>query len=181
MKTIVHGTNLQPTEALRNYTEQRMERLESYRLEGAEAHVQMTVVGHKGLHKAEITLYGREATFRAEEVTEDMYASVDGSVSKLERAVLKFRQKRKDLHRRPAEQPFSVPKPPEGWEDASDGEPFPVIRIKHVEAKPESVQEAVLQMNILDHSFRLYTNDETNRVEVVYRRKDGGYGLITTT
>jgi putative sigma-54 modulation protein len=106
---------------------------------------------------------------RGEEATPDMYASVDLVVEKLEKQVEKFKG-RLGKRLRTAEARDA--------EAEEQEDPFRVVRVKRFAIKPMQVEEAVMQMNLLGHSFFVFSNAETQEVNVVYRRKDGNYGLI---
>lgn len=122
----------------------------------------------------EVTIITKGAIIRAEESTPDMYASIDLAVEKLERQIRKHKTR---LGKR-IRQEAMVPENYEVNEPIEEDEDFNVVKTKRFPLKPMDVEEAILQMNLLGHNFFVFTNAETEKVNVVYRRKDGKYGLI---
>ena len=115
---------------------------------------------------------------RAEERHNDMYAAIDLVTDKLERQIRKHKTKvNRKLRDREKEAKLAAPVP-SGAAAAEDDEEFEIVRTKHFSLKPMDSEEAILQMNLLGHNFFIFTNAETNRTNIVYRRKDGKYGLI---
>jgi len=173
MKLAVRGKNIEVTDALREHVQKRVGKVDKFFEFDTEAQVALGVV--RGLHIVEVTVGINGMILRAEEATNDMYASIDLVVDKLERQITKYKTKinRKSRqivgHRIPAGLP------------ESDEEDFEVVRTKRFPVKPMPVEEAVLQMNLLGHDFFVFANAETDEVNVVYRRKDGNYGLIEPT
>lgn len=168
MEVHVRGKNIEITEALGSYVTKRLRKLDKYLLNFGDAQVTMSV--EKGFHRVEVTIPINSMILRGEEVTEDMYASVDLVVEKLEKQIERYKGK---LTRRG--RPTTEERPPEG----QDEEERPVIvRTKRFAIKPMTVEEAILQMNLLGHNFFVFANAETEQINVVYRRRDGNYGLI---
>ncbi|TYO94812.1 ribosome hibernation-promoting factor, HPF/YfiA family [Desulfallas thermosapovorans] len=172
MKVLVRGRNVDVTDALKDYVEKRVGKLDKF-LDGAyEATVILMVEGDS--HKVEVTVPFNGMILRGEEATGDMYSSIDLIVDKLEKQIEKYKGK---LSRRRgagdakmyADQPRPV---------SDDDEELQVVKTKRFAIKPMPVDEAVMQMNLLGHSFFVFSNAETEQVNVVYKRKDGKYGLI---
>lgn len=171
MKVQVRGRNIDVTEALKDYVVKRLGKLDKYIDNFGDAQVTLTV--EKESHRIEVTIPINGMILRGEESTGDMYTSTDLVVEKLEKQIGRYKGK---LQKRGARfvngQKFAVPAIP-------DGEDGPrLVRTKRFAIKPMPVEEAVLQMNLLGHNFFVFSNAETEQVNVVYKRKDGNYGLI---
>jgi putative sigma-54 modulation protein len=110
---------------------------------------------------------------RGEEETQDMYSSIDLVVEKLERQIEKFKTRLTKALRRESQKESGLI-----LEEQAEDEELKVVKVKRFAVKPMNVDEAVLQMNLLGHNFFVFTNAETDEINVVYRRKDGNYGLI---
>jgi len=122
----------------------------------------------------EVTIHAKGTIIRAEESSDDMYAAIDLAVEKLERQIRKHKTRLGKKIRQEA----MVPENYELDEQIDEDEEFSVVKTKRFPLKPMALEEAILQMNLLGHSFFVFTNAETESVNVVYRRKDGKYGLI---
>lgn len=178
----VRGENIEVTPAIREYVEKKIGKLERYfsNTPNADAHVNLKV--NNSTSKVEVTIPMPNLVLRAEEVNPDMYAAIDLITDKLERQIRKHKTKvnRKfratgstaELFATTSEEASVV-----AVEDEEDTE-LEVVRNKRFDLKPMDSEEAILQMNMLGHNFFVYTNAETNTTNVVYRRKDGRYGLI---
>jgi len=167
----VRGRNMEVTSALKEYVEKRVGKLSRY-LDGiSEAQVTLTV--EKGSHRVEVTIPINSMILRGEEATQDMYASVDLVVEKLEKQVRKYKGKLLRRMGKTAGETEGLPAPGGTAENGPQ-----LVRTKRFAMKPMSIDEAVLQMNLLGHNFFVFTNAETEQVNVLYKRKDGNYGLI---
>lgn len=181
MKINVRGNNIEVTEALRDFVEKKVSRLEKYFDDAAAAHAHVALSVQRDEHKVEVTIPFPRLLVRAEETSEDMYASIDLVVQKLERQIRKY----KTRVNRKARQNGSLRSQhingstaiEHKYETDLDDEP-PIVRMKRFNLKPMDIAEAVLQMDMLGHNFFVFTNAVTNQVNVVYKRKDGRYGLI---
>lgn len=175
MRITVRGKNIEVTDALRDYVAKRLSKLEKY-IEFDE--VQVTLLVERGNHVVEATIPINGMILRGEEETGDMYSSIDLVVDKLEKQLEKY--KTKLLSRRLKNQQNVVKELPADLigRPQVEEEDFRIVRTKRFAIKPMPVDEAVMQMNLLGHSFFVFTNAETEDVNVVYRRKDGDYGLI---
>jgi len=172
MKFIVSGKNIEVTEALRSKIVKKMGKLEKFFDTDAEAHVTMTV--EKSRHIIEVTVRFNGMVVRAEVSNDDMYASIDKAIDVLERQIRKNKTRlEKKLH----ESAFRTENIKTDEDDYEERD-FRVVRSKKFAIKPMAVEEAILQMNLLGHEFFMFSNAETKKVNVVYRRKDGNYGLI---
>ncbi|MGB9805075.1 MAG: ribosome hibernation-promoting factor, HPF/YfiA family [Desulfofundulus sp.] len=171
MKVQVRGRNVEVTNALKEYVEKRLGKLEKYLDLIEEAQVTLTV--EKDSHRVEVTIPINGIILRGEESTGDMYASIDLVVEKLEKQIERYKGK---LFRRLGRQNLEVKAGDNNKKEEEEGPR--VVRTKRFAMKPMSVDEAVMQMNLLGHSFFVFSNADTEKVNVVYRRRDGNYGLI---
>ncbi|MFB3816783.1 MAG: ribosome hibernation-promoting factor, HPF/YfiA family [Candidatus Methylomirabilales bacterium] len=169
MRLSVKGRNLEITEPLKRYAEEKVQRLTKYLDQIVTGHVVLAVEKHRQI--AEVTLRVRDLTIRAEESTDDLYSAIDLVTEKLERQILRYKE-RIVGHGAPRSGPEA-----RGATAPEAAEPR-VVKTKRFAVKPAAVDEAVLQMNLLGHSFYVFRNAKTDEVNVVYRRKDGHYGLI---
>ncbi|WP_258360800.1 ribosome hibernation-promoting factor, HPF/YfiA family [Moorella sulfitireducens] len=170
MEIIIRGKNFPVTDSLKQYIEKRLGKIERY-LEGVDE-VQVNLSVNRDAHVVEVTIPLNGYLLRGEEVTGDMYGSVDLVVEKLEKQIEKYKTKlaRKLKNGTLKEMPA---------ENAEEAIPEPrLIRTKRFPIKPMAVEEAILQMNLLGHNFFVFSNAETEEVNVLYRRRDGNYGLI---
>lgn len=169
MNIIISGKNLQVSPTLKDHVERRIGKLEKF-IPFNEAQVTLSV--EKDRHKVEVTIPLNSYLLRGEEETGDMYASVDMVVDKLERQMKKYKTKISKKNRN--ETIRDIEPSSESYEDSNPR----IVRTKRFPMKPMSAEEAVLQMNLLGHDFYVFSNAETEQVNVVYKRKDGDYGLI---
>lgn len=177
----VRGENIEVTKAIRDYAEKKVAKLERFfdDVPEATAYVNLKVYPDKTA-KAEVTIPLSFLVLRAEETTPDLYASIDLVVDKLERQVRKYKTK---IHRKSRErgfEGFDASFAVEETNDTASDSGLEIVRSKRVNLKPMDSEEAVLQMNMLGHDFFIYTDAETDEINIVYRRKDGRYGLIET-
>ena len=172
MKTIISGRNLDVTDALRETIQSKLKKLD--RFFHKELEVQVTLSVEKNRHIMEVTIPFNGSLFRAEESTDDMYKSIDGVVDKLIRQIRKQKSKLQNRINRYETIRFENIQD----YDKKDMEEFKIVRTKRFLMKPMDPEEAVLQMELLDHDFYVFVDAETNDVNVVYKRKDGNYGLI---
>lgn len=171
MKLVLRGKNIPLTDPLRQYVEKRLGKLDKYL--GPDHEAQVTLVVEKDRHRVEVTIPLNGIVLRGEEETGDMYVSIDQVIDKLERQVEKYRTRLAKKLKRDSLRDIVL----EGLTEAEEPEPK-VVKQKHISMKPMPVDEAIMQMNLVGHNFFVFTNAETNQVNVVYRRNDGDYGLI---
>jgi putative sigma-54 modulation protein len=176
MQVSVTFRNMESKEVLREYVQEKISKLKKYLDYPLEANVVLAVEKHR--HLAEVTLVANRITLNAQEETEDMFSAIDRVVDKLERQMLKYKEKIK-RHK------FNSSLPESRWRMdiyAADsfeegGEPR-VIKSKKLLAKPMSVEEAAMQMDLLNNDFLIFTNANSKNLNIIYRLKDGHYGLI---
>ncbi len=176
MNINVRGKNIEATPALVDYAQKKLGKLDKHFEQATDVQVVLSVIREE--HIVEVTLNLNGLILRGEESTSDMYASIDMVVDKLERQVKKYKTRmNKSLRFRGMRTISEKHAALEAEERAEDDAPQ-VVRTKRFTLKPMSVEEAILQMDLLGHNFFVFTNAETDGVNVVYRRKDGNYGLI---
>lgn len=177
----VRGENIEVTAAIRSYVEKRLNKLEKYFTNTAEsiAHVNLKVYSDKTA-KVEVTIPLPYLTLRAEETSPDLYASVDLVTDKLERQIRKFKTKINRKSREKSFRNFNLTVPQADEKDDKKEEKLDIVRTKQVSLKPMDSEEAVLQMDMLGHNFFIFEDAETNGTSIVYKRRDGRYGLIET-
>lgn len=177
----IRGENVEVTPAIREYVETKIEKVERYFSEGvnANANVNLKVYNDKQT-KVEVTIPMKNVTLRAEERHNDMYAAIDLIVEKLERQIRKHKTKvNRKFRERESVGVYFAQEQAEQNEQATEEE-YTVVRTKQFDLKPMDQEEAILQMNLLGHDFYIYTDAESNNTNIVYKRKDGKFGLIET-
>lgn len=175
MKFTFTEKRMDATEDLRSYAIRKISKLDRFFKNEGDA--QVTFSTERGRYLAEITIRNNGMFYRASELTSDMYASVDSGVAAIERQI---RRNKTRLEKRLRDGAFEREIPPvyASAEDDADEE-FTIVRSKRFSIKPMSVEEAILQMNLLGHEFFVFKNmDLEDAISVVYTRKQGGYGLI---
>lgn len=172
MKFTIAQRKIEISDELRNYALKKVEKLDRYFQKDSTATITFSEL--RGRQTVEITVNHSGIIFRAEETTTDMFASVDGAVSSIERQIRKNKTRLEKRLRVGAFEKGTLPAPSEFAE-----EDYEIVRRKRFEVKPMSVDEAILQMNLLGHQFYFFKNaDDGNLHSVIYKRASGGYGLI---
>lgn len=177
MNFVIRGNNIDVTDALRNYIEKKLQRLEKYFDTPPSADVHVSLAVRKDGHQIEVTIPFPGVLVRAEEQSEDMYASVDLVLEKLERQIRKYKT-RVNRKFRNDDSLHAAIENALSQDDTDDDDRLEIVRTKRFDLKPMDTEEAVLQMDMLGHNFFVFTNAITDQVNVVYKRKDGRYGLI---
>lgn len=176
IKYSIRGENLEVTEAIRDYVVSKLEKIEKYFQESQELHARVNLkVYREKTSKVEVTIPLGSVTLRAEDVSQDMYGSIDLVVDKIERQIRKNKTKIEKKHRskKAAGQVFTDALVEEQEESSSK-----VVRSKQIDLKPMDLDEALLQMELLGHDFFIYTDVDDNGTHVLYRREDGDFGLL---
>ncbi|SEM65241.1 ribosomal subunit interface protein [Mesobacillus persicus] len=174
----IRGENIEVTPAIREYIEKKVSKLERYFHETPNASVSVNLkVYQDKKSKVEITIPMKNLVLRAEELHEDMYAAIDLITDKLERQIRKHKTK---VNRKFRGQDSIKDVAPifSEIESYGDEDELELVRTKRFDLKPMDSEEAILQMNLLGHNFYVFHNADTNNTNVVYKRKDGRYGLI---
>jgi len=175
MKFTFTEKKMDSSEDLRAYAVRKISKLDRLFKSEGEAFVTFSI--ERGRFRAEITIHNNGIYYRASELTSDMYASVDSGVAAIERQIRKNKSRLSKRLREGALEREAVPAFVPMDEDAD--EEFKIVRSKRFSIKPMSAEEAILQMNLLGHEFFVFRNmDADDVVSVVYKRKQGGYGLI---
>lgn len=172
MNISIRGKQMELTDALKEYVLKRVGKLEKYSDEFMD--VKVTLLVEEGRHRVEVTAPIHGIILRGEEESADMYASIDLVIEKLERQIDKYRtrinkrMRTKVLKDHETEHPVVV----------SEDDKEEIVRYKKFGVKPMSIEEALMQMNLIGHNFFAFTNMDSNEINVVYRRKNGDYGLL---
>ena len=170
MNTSVRFKNLEPSDALKAYVGEKLDRMDKYFNGPAEANVVLSI--EKFRHSAEINIMGDGLTIIGKEETEEMYSAIDMVLDKLEVQIKKNKQKGREYRTKGKHE--SIPSMQTVDEESGAAR----VRVHHIEYKPMDVDEAVMQMDLIKDNFLVFTNARTESVNVLYRQKDGGYGLI---
>ena len=186
MEIAVKGRNILVTEALERYAWEKVERVSKFfddERSASRAEVELSHERNPSVSEpevAEATLFINGTVLKAREASEDMYASIDRMSDKLERQVKRYRGRQIDRWqghlKNHASEPPGEPQP--FVVDEEEEIETRIVRTKQFQMKPMSAEEAVLQMELLDHDFFVFTSADTGDINVVYRRRDGNYGLI---
>ena len=172
MEIIIHGDKIRVTKAMNEYIREKLEKLTKY-LENSDtirANVIVKVKNHE--QTVEITIPLKSFILRSEETKEDFYAAVDKTIDKLERQIRKNKTR---LMAKQTKQLYDFNFSIIEEEESDDNK---IVKRKSVEVKPMDEEEAILQMELLGHQFYMFKDADTNKPVVVYKRKDGNYGLI---
>ncbi len=191
MKILIHGKNLQLTGALKEYTEAKIEKAtQHYKdiVKEADIHLSIEKNPKVPIQAAEVTIFANGTVIRAEEKTENLYSSIDLVSNKLCRKLRKYKErnnkainnnslKTKDSFFNQNEASNSLVKDffTEGNEAIL---PKPSIKNKYFKMNPISSEEALKQLDVIDHNFYFFRNKKNNELQVIYKRNNGGYGLI---
>jgi putative sigma-54 modulation protein len=172
----VKGKNLDVTPSLKGYAQEKLGKLERHLNDSARLELELAIERNPSISDnqvAEATIWTKGPVLRARESSTDMKASIDMLVDKLERQAQRLREKRRRSSTRNhgAQQQEVRPLVPD------EDEPL-IVKVKQFAVKPMSPEEAVLQLELIGHAFFVFLNAETLEVNVVYRRRDGNYGLI---
>ena len=171
MRFLYTGRKVDITDELKKYTEKKFTKLDRFFQQDTEVHVTYSI--ERGRHSVEATVHHAHMFFRAQDKTGDMYASVDHVVDIIERQIRKNKTR---LEKKMKIGAFDREIPAE---DIAEEQDFEVVRRKRFAIKPMTAEEAILQMNLLGHEFFAFKNfADGDRYCVVYKRSDGGYGLI---
>ena len=173
MQTSVTFKNIDSSENLRSYVSDKLDRFDKYLYNPAEASVVLSV--EKFRHIAEINIKGDRLNINGKEETEDMYSAIDMVLDKLEKQIKKSKEKLSDKR---SGSKYRGKDPISGDSFQGEDEFEKQVKIQHIEYKPMDVDEAVMQMELVDDNFLVFTNARDSQINVLYRRKDGHYGLI---
>ena len=174
MKIKIFGKNIEVTEGIKGAVEEKLGKLDKYFSEETKADVTLSV--NRNDQKVEVTIPVKGGIIRAEEVSEDMYASIDMVEETIERQLVKYKNKLVDKKKSYRDN-FTNDYIEADYEDEDEGV-VKIVRTKSFGIKPMDAEEACIQMELLGHNFFVFLNAETDEVNVVYKRKGGTFGLI---
>lgn len=176
MKVIISGRRTEVEKRLKELIEKKLAKLDKFFGEGAEAKV--TLTGEKGDRVVmEVTVFSDGMMYRAEEHSSDAFSAIDKIVTVIERQIRKNKTR---LEKRLRTGAFDASnfEPEVATADEEEEGAFNILKNKHIILKPMSIEEAILQMNLLGHSFFVFKNASTDETNLVYKRNDKNYGLI---
>lgn len=172
MRIIITGRNIDLTDGLKNAVEDKLSKLEKYFTPDTDVYVTLSV--EKERQKVEVTIPAKGNIIRSEQVSNDMYVSIDLVEEVIERQLKKYRTKLIAKHQNAA----SAFKQEFLEEQSIEDEEIQITRVKKVDMKPMYAEDACVQMELLGHDFFVFVNAETDQVNVVYKRKGNTYGII---
>ena len=179
MRLQVKGKNVEVSDSIREYAEKKLAKLERQLADPTQIELELAVEQNPSIaahHIAEATVWTKGPTLRARESADDVRASIDQLVDKLERQVVRYREKK--LRRRGSPRDNGGPGAV-GTPVVPSAEESPlIVKTKQFPVKPMTPEEAVLQLELVGHDFFVFRNADSSEVNVVYRRRDGNYGLI---
>lgn len=189
MRLNITFRNLNATDALKQYASEKIERVHKYLDRAGEAHVVLSLERH--LHHADISIHAGTFLLRGREKSEDMYASIDLAMDKIERQLRRYKEKLKNHHGRERVHHrqemlnhrvrYDVLEAPPPEEQVNAAASPRVIRTNEIVIQPMSLDEAVMQLDLMNSDILVFTNSASHQMNVVYRRKDGHFGLIEPT
>ncbi|MDJ0635704.1 MAG: ribosome-associated translation inhibitor RaiA [Xenococcaceae cyanobacterium MO_188.B29] len=186
MKLLIQGNNITVTDSIHDYVQQKLEKaVKHFQNITTKVDVHLSVARNSRIndkHKAEVTVYANGTVIRAQEGSENLYASIDMVSDKIARQLRKYKEKQlaKKNHAQVKagdiveEEPVTT----DLIGDRAPELPSEVVRMKYFAMPPMSVQEALEQLQLVDHDFYMFLNEETNEINVIYIRNHGGYGVI---
>lgn len=175
MKIKIFGKNIKVTDAIKADIEKKLGKLNKYLAEDTDVNVTVSV--DKEDQKVEVTIPVKGNIIRAEETSTDMYASIDMVEETIERQLIKYKKKVIDK-KKAARENFKADFFDADYDYDDDDEGVQIVKTKRFGIKPMDPEEACIQMDLIGHSFFVFLNAETDEVNVVYKRKNGTYGLI---
>jgi putative sigma-54 modulation protein len=177
MRLQVKGKNVEVTDAIQDYAERKLGKLARQLSDPTRVELELTVERNPSIaenHVAEATIWTKGPTLRAREASADMKASIDHLADKLERQVKRYRQKRRHEHDRHG----NGPAPSRGATAGEEWGSALIVKTKQFVLNPLSPEDAIVQLELIGHDFFVFRNVDSEEINVVYRRRDGDYGLI---
>ena len=186
MKLVIQGKNIEITDAIRDYVHQKIAKaVTHFQYLLTEVDVDLSVEKNPRINPskqtAEVTLYVNGSVVRAQESNENLYASIDLVADKIARQLRKYKERRRELKREPLKTAVALAEQPVVSLELTDREPeLPpeVVRMKYFAMPAMSIDDALSQLQTIDHSFYMFRNVETDEINVIYERNHGGYGVI---
>ena len=172
MKFNIHGKKIDVTESIKSYIEEKIGRLDKY-FENPNEITATALIKLRGKDQVvEVTINANKFILRGEESHKDLYASIDKVSDKIERQIRKNKTRLKKKVVKDISKDFVL-----DFEEVEENNNV-IVKRKAIQNKPMSEEEAILQMELLGHEFFAYKNEETNEVNILYKRKDGDYGIL---
>jgi putative sigma-54 modulation protein len=184
MKLVIQGKNIEITDALRDYVQQKIEKaVNHFQHLTLEVDVHLSVARNPRIDSkqtAEVTIYLNRTVVRAEEGSENLYASIDMVADKIARQLRKYKEKYQERQREPVKAAAVLSDIPVGTviPHREPTLPADVVRTKYFEMIPMTIEEAREQLELVGHDFFMFQNSDTGEVNVIYERNHGGYGVI---
>lgn len=184
MKLVIHGKNIEITDAIREYVHQKIEKaVNHFQNITNEVDVHLSVAKNPRIspkQAAEVTIYANKNVIRAEESSESLYASIDLVADKIARQLRKYKERlqNKKTHAAIEETIVEAPVVPDLIGDRTPELPSEVVRTKYFAMPPMTMAEALEQLQMVGHDFYMFHNSETGEINVIYERNHGGYGII---
>lgn len=179
MIEVIGKNNFEPTEALRKYAEDKLQKVIELFGEDTISKIRVVTKVYPSFHKVEVTVFANKQLIRAEVANEDMYAAIDLSIDKLVAQIKKHRDKLKShLEKTGIKEVFSTEFDAEALE--KELKASTLVKKKEIELTPMTKEEAILQIELTDHDFYVYLDKETNKTNVLYKRHDGDFAVIET-
>lgn len=178
MRMVVKGKNMEVSEHLREHAQKKLGKLDRYLENITSATVELTHEQTRSAehsHVAQVTLVANGTILRGEERADDIRSAIDAVADVMHRQIVRYKEKLYSRGRTGGQRPGETS---EGFEGVASPTERRVVKTKQFNIKPMTVDEAGEQMELLDHDFFVFYNAETGKVNVIYRRKDGDYGLI---
>lgn len=178
MKYNIKGKNVEITEAINEYIQHRVDILSKYFLINSDTYVNILLKVYGDKQKIEVTIPTKYGVLRAESTDKDLYNAIDDVVSKLQSQIRRHKTKMKK--QRTSKEKLGHAINFEVLPDLLDNEEENIIRVKSITPEAKDIETAILEMEMLNHSFYIYRDIETENIHLIYRRHDGGYGIIET-
>ena len=172
MNINIRGKKIEVTDAIKNYIEEKIGRLDRYFKDGSDKAANVLIKLRGRNQVVEVTINTTSFVLRAEESEDDLYAAIDKVSDKIERQIRKNKTRMHKKINKEKIADFVLPVEEDKTEDKA------VVKRKIIETKPMSEEEAILQMELIGHDFFAFKNDKTDEVNVIYKRKDNDYGIM---
>ena len=174
MKCQIVGKNIVVTDAMRNVIENKLSRMDKYFFNPKEIEARVLTRTYKDSQKVEITIFTKMMDFRVEVKNDDLYAAIDLAIDKLEGQMRKLKTKLSRRHKENLGKAIAF----DNFVSDEDDENEEIVRVKELSLTPMELDEAVTKMEALDHNFFVYLDSEDEKISVVYKREDGGFGVL---
>ena len=174
MKCQITGKNVVVTDAIRNTIETKLQRMDKYFVITEDVEAKVLIRTYKDAQKIEITIFTKMMDFRVEVKEQDLYAAVDLAIDKLEGQMRKLKTKLDRRHRENLGRAIAF----NNFQSEADDESDEIVRVKELDLEPMDMEEAITKMEALGHSFFIYLDNEDEKISVLYRREDEGFGIL---